>query len=192
MNLNLLKNKPYLEKRIRLFLCYYITSTWLLKTIIFISFSSACLESCHNDNLQVSHQESNEYSQPKQRIFGVYLHDVFRKDSIATGYYAILGKKICVQCKKEVQNSFQSQFNQISKSSIVLITDFEYNSEFLNTLNTKCFILIDSFSVFEKYNFPKSFLTYYKVVDGMIVDYVFFSNDREVDTFLKEAKRNTK
>lgn len=133
--------------------------------------------------------DANVSEQPNQDfLFHEYLIENFTNELNADdGYYLILGKKVCVSCEKSVFDSFRLIQKQLNPQKIILITD--YTPIELDTLLVNEFrpnTLIDSLSNFEKFSFPRSYATIYKLENKKLVDYVFFSEKEDIINFINK------
>jgi hypothetical protein len=139
---------------------------------------------CSSDNTQ----EINE-KQVVEGLFSRYLKETFNNDFKEKEYFVIIGKRICHVCEDGTLNAFRLQQNKIISDKITLITDFK--KEDIDTLLNETFdpnIIRDSTSNFENYMFPRSYITIYKIVDGEVDKYAYFSEDKKLNQFLGEER----
>jgi len=141
---------------------------------------------------------SNEQKETKlseQGVFSLYIEETFsNKILVDSNYFIIIGKQICSYCEKGTVEGFKNQQEKIKSSIVTLITDF--TKEEIDTLLLEDFkpkILFDTLGNFGNYNFPRSYITIYKVIDGNIADFAYFSEDAKLNLFLeKESLRPPK
>lgn len=121
-------------------------------------------------------------------LFTSYLEETFNNHiKTDSAYFLIIGKQICTYCEKGTLEGFKIQQTKIKSSEITLITDFrkeDVDTLLMNTFKPK--ILIDPLGNFGNYTFPRSYITIYKVIDGKIDSYAFFSEDVKLNQFLEK------
>ena len=149
------------------------------KLIFLILIFTACTLK-DNDKFEVSKEIINKSP------FHLYLEETFEQKLIKNKnkYIIILGKHICKLCEDDVYLKFKEKQKVLKQENLIIITDLnKSDSLFIPSLRNN--IVIDSVSNFENYSFPRSYITIYKVNNGDIIDYVYFSNEDELKKFLK-------
>lgn len=119
-------------------------------------------------------------------LFNSYFEETFNAP-LNEKYFITVGKQVCSLCEIGTFNQFKEAQTKINTQNITLITDFKKAD--IDTLLIKGFspkILIDTNSNFSIYDFPRSYITIYKVEAGEIVDYAFFSEENKLHAFLKQ------
>lgn len=120
-------------------------------------------------------------------VFESYFEDTFSYSVNSTTYIIIISKQLCGLCENSVFQSFVDNQNKIKSKDITLITDINRNDiDTLLSTDFKPKVLIDSISNFSNYSFPRSYITIYKIKNGEVTDYAFFSENEKLDTFLKK------
>lgn len=131
---------------------------------------------------------SNVTAKESSSIFSMYWNETFpNKISTDSAYILIVGKQICSYCKEGALSAFKIQQSKINANEITLITDFKKND--IDTLLQEGFnptILYDTLGNFGNYSIPRSYVTLYKVINGKIERYVYFSDDNALNNFLEQ------
>lgn len=148
----------------------------LLFLVYCIWFYSSCSSDSKKNNLS------------KKGLFALYLEETFNSHiKTDSAYFLIIGKQICTYCEKGTIEGFKIQQTKIKSSEIMLITDFR--KEDIDTLLIDTFkpkILLDSLGNFGNYTFPRSYITIYKIIDGKIKKFAYLSDDKALNSFLKQ------